>query len=454
MWRASKAIIKIFMETDGIFGRAAARLKTEEGLVAALLLAALALRVTYAAFNHVPPWNDMGEWDLARLAIVRGQPYTFNWTPLYPALLAAVTKLFGESYFILNCANSLLVTLSCLFTYLAAKEMFGRKTALLALALYAVYADSVWYSSLLLAENLGVFMLAFLTWRFTKGGRAWIDGVIFGLTCLTKGLFLALLPGFLAWIHMRERQSGWLKKAAVFTGMTLLTLLPWSVRNTLVHKAPVLLEPHWASAMFIGHNPYATGGCDYLFVGTEYGKFFTDPSIGIVEMNRLFVRKSLEFMRDNPLRELKLTVLRASKHLTFATSFTFYSAPYPAKKFMFALSLLQNMVLFPLCALGMAFSFRDRNAFGLSMIIVILAGAFITIFSANTRMRMPLVPAMMTLAAHGAMLLPGLLARLRARDTGDIAGRLAAAAAAAALLYINFAYQLITRWGNVSGRFN
>ena len=428
--------------------------RSEQGEVVLLLLAALLLRAAYAYFCDVPPWNDMLDWDKARLSILNGQPYTAAWTPLYPALLALVSKLFGGGYFLLNCVNAVLVSLSCLFTYLAAKEIFGRKTALLALAASAFYVDTIWYSALMLAENLGIFMIAFLTWRVVKGGRAWVNGVLFGLTCLSKGLFLALLPGFIAWIWLRERETGWLKKASVFTGMTLLTLLPWSIRNTLVYKAPVLLEPHWASAVFVGHNPYATGGCDYDFTGYEYGKFYFDQSLSPVEKNKIFLRKALEFAAANPLREVKLTLLKASKHLTFATSFVFYRTPYPARKFMFGLSLLQNMILFPLCALGIAFSFRDRGAFGPAMIIAILAGAFITVFSANTRMRLPLVPAMLTLSAHGAMLLPGLVARLRAGDTAGIRGKLAGAASAAALLFANFVYQVLSRYGDVAGRFN
>ena len=427
------------------------------GTGAAVLLTAAAflLRAWYAWYAAgVPPWNDMEEWDRARLSILHGQPYTAYWTPLYPALLAGVSRLAGGGYFALYVFNSALTALACLFTYLAAEEVFGRRTALLALALAAFYADSVWYSSLLLAENLGVLLLALLTWRCARDGSPWLNGLLFGLTCLTKGLFLALLPGFIAWTWLRRRPGPWLREAAVFSGVALLTLLPWGVRNTLVYKAPVLLEPHWASAVFVGHNPYATGGCDYDYLAHDYGKFELDPSLTIIEKNRIYLRRSLDFMLHNPLKELKLTVLRASKHLTFATSFVYYRAPYPLRKFMAAAATLQNLLLFPLCALGFAFAFRDRGGFGFAMIVAILAGAFITVFSANTRMRMTMVPAMLTLAARGALLLPGLAARVRAGDTAGIRGPLAGAALAALLLFANFAYQLATRLGDAAGRFN
>jgi len=296
-------------------------------------------------------------------------------------------------------------------------------------------------------------MVALLTWRFAKEGPSLTNGFLLGLTCLTKGLFLALVPGFIVWAWIRDPQSAWGKRSAAFSGMLFLTLLPWSIRNTLVYKAPVLLEPHWASAMFAGHNPYATGGYDYTYLNYDYGKFELDPKLSIIEKNRIYLRKSLEFIHNNPLKEVKLTLLRASKHLTFATSFVFYRASYPIRKFMTAAATLQNMVLFPLCALGLAFAVKDKGGFGPSMIVLILAGVFTTIFSANTRMRMPLVPAMLTLAAHGAVLLPGLAARLTAGDTAGLRGQLAVTAAATVLLFGNFIYQAATRYSDVAGRF-
>lgn len=431
------------------------KLITEEKYQAgALLLVAFILRAVYAWACDIPPWNDMAGWDQARLEILQGKPYTLYWTPLYPVLLAAFSLLSGGSYFALNLFNSLLTTAACLFTYLAARDIFGAKTGILALLLAALYVDSIWYSSLLLSENLAIMMVALLTWRFAKEGPSLTNGFLLGLTCLTKGLFLALTPGFIAWAWIRDPQGAWGKRSAAFSGILFLTLLPWSIRNTLVYKAPVLLEPHWASAMFAGHNPYATGGYDYTYLNYDYGKFELDPKLSIIEKNRIYLRKSLEFIHDNPLKEVKLTLLRASKHLTFATSFVAYREPYPVRKLMFGLSLLQHMLLFPLCVIGMVFSFRDRGAFGFSMIVAILAGAFITLFSANTRMRIPLVPAMLALAAHGALLLPGLAARLKQGDTADIKGRLAAAAAAIFFLFGNFIYQVASRYSDVAGRFN
>lgn len=419
------------------------------------LALAFILRAAYgAAAARVAPWSDMLDWDKARQAIAYGLPYSASWTPAYPAALALVTKVFGESYAAFYAANAAFSAATCALIFFIAKETFGRKTAWLALLFSVFYVDMIWYSGVMLAETMGMLLLAFTAWLVVKDRHPALAGLAFGLTCMVKGLFLLALPAFLLWIWYKYRSQGWFKKAVYFSLLAGLAMLPWNLRNMRVHKEPVLLEPHWALAIFDGHNPYSTGGCDYLFLGTDYGKFYTDPNLSMVEKGRICKQKSLEFALNNPLREVQLTLLKASKHLVFTTSFVLYRTDYPLRKTFFTLSTLQNTVLFPLCVIGLVFAFRDRNAFGLSLIILFFVGVFITLFAAEVRKRMPFVPFLLLLAAHGAMLLPGLLQRVRAHDTADIHGKLLTAGAACALLYANFFYRIAIRWQDVLGRFN
>jgi hypothetical protein len=111
------------------------------------------------------------------------------------------------------------------------------------------------------------------------------------------------------------------------------------------------------------------------------------------------------------------------------------------------------MFIFPLCVIGLVFAFRDRNAFGPALVILFFVGIFITLFSAEVRKRMPFVPFLLLFAAHGAALLPGLIARLRSRDFSGIGAKLLVSGLVCGLLYINFAYRVALRWRDVLGRF-
>jgi hypothetical protein len=175
--------------------------------------------------------------------------------------------------------------------------------------------------------------------------------------------------------------------------------------------------------------------------------------VPIAERDRICLKKSVEFALHNPWREVQLTVMKISKHLSFTTSFVMYRFDYPARKTLFALSFLQNMLIFPLCALGIAFSYRNKNAAGLASIIAVFVFIFVTLFSAEVRKRMPFVPFMLILSAYGATLLPGIIEKLRAGQTAEIRGRLMAAGAAGLLLTLNSFYRVITRFSDVVGRF-
>ena len=145
----------------------------------------------------------MEVYDAARLAILNRQPYPAAWPPLHPAFLAAVTYIFGEGYKVLYAAQALLSTATCLLIYLITKETFGRTAALIALAFSAVYVDAIWYSSVLMAETLGLLFLTLSVYLALKKAPPALSGAMLGLACLTKGVYLIALPAVCAWHVLR-----------------------------------------------------------------------------------------------------------------------------------------------------------------------------------------------------------------------------------------------------------
>lgn len=422
-------------------------------IVSGLTLLGFLLRAAYVVNVHVLPYNDSAQWDQARLSILNGLPYTAAWPPFYPAFLALVTKLFGESYTVLNLGNAFLTSLTGLLIYFCAKEVFDKRTARLALLFSVLYADFIWYCGVLMGENLAVPLFTLLVYSVVKDRHPVVNGLLLGLTCMAKGLFILSAPALVFWLYYKYRNEGWLKKALLSGAVTVLTLLPWSIRTSAAYKDVVPIEPTLGCTIFDGHNPYATGGVDYLYVNYEYGRFYTDPAIPVAERERLCLKKAVEFALHNPWREVRLTLLKLSKQLSFTTSFVSYREDYPARKAMFVLALLQHLVLFPLCILGLAFSYRDRNVAGFAAIMAVFVGVFATLFTAEVRKRMPFVPLLLILAAHGAALLPGIIERVRKGEAGDLRRRLVVSAVLSSLLFLNLLFQVSTRYRDVLQRF-
>lgn len=446
VWSVFSAVARLFWETECV--------SDGPGLPRGawwLLGLALLLRAGYVAIVKVPPWCDMGLWDLARRSLAAGQGYPASWTPLFPLLLAGVTKVFGDSYVLMNMVNAVFSAGTCLFVYLGARAAFGRRAGFLALALCAFYIDFIWYCGVMLAETLGLFFFTAALYCVIRGRSAALAGFMLGLACLTKAVFIIAMPAFLFWYWYRG--EGWFRRALLFAGLTALTIAPWSVRNRYAQTDPSMLEPTWADTIFIGHNPYADGGPDFDVMDTEYGAFYRAMENDHAARSRIALDKALTFIRENPGREVQLFFLKLSKHLTFATAFGFYREPYPARAAMYALALLTNMLVFLLAALGGAYAWRDRNGAGLLAVIGIFVGVFVTLFCAEGRKRLPFVPAALMLAGYGAALLPGVIAELKERRAAALKGSLLAAAIVSALLVLNLLYQAGTRASDVVKRF-
>lgn len=416
-----------------------------------VLGAALLVRAVYVANVQVLPWCDMELWDQARRSLAAGQGYPANWTPLFPLVLAAVTKIFGDSYVLMNLVNAVFSTGTCLFIYLAGREAFGRKAGFAALLLAAFYVDFIWFCSVMLAETMGLFFFSAVIWLVVTRRSAALAGFAMGLACLTKAVFIIGLPAFLFWYWYRG--EGWVKKGLLFGLLTALTIAPWSLRNRYAQAAPSVLEPTWADTIFVGHNPYAKGGPDFDFMGTEYAAFYTDPAVSQGDRSRIALEKALEFIKANPWREVELFFLKLSKHLSVVTAFGYYREPYPSRVPMFVLALLTNLLAFLLACVGGAYAWRDKNGAGLLALIAVFVGVFVTLFCAEGRKRLPVVPAALILAGHGAVLLPGVIAELRQRRAAALRGPLGAAALACALLVLNLLYQVATRASDVAKRF-
>jgi 4-amino-4-deoxy-L-arabinose transferase-like glycosyltransferase len=425
--------------------------RTERRLVAGILIFAFLIRAAYVMCVNVLPWNDMMLWDGARRSLAYGTPYTAYWTPLFPAFLALLTRIFGENYKVFNLFNALFSALTCLYIYLCAREAFGRKTAYIALGAAALYTDMIWYCGVMLSETPGMFLISALAYHVVKDGNAAVSGLLFGLLCWERGLFLIALPAFVIWLWYRNRTGAWFKKTALFCACFAAVVLPWSLRNYRVYNT-FILEPHWVYSMAGGHNAHSDGGYNTEVAGevakAEHGE------IDAAALRRDMFKGSFVFALHNPVREVQLVFLKASKQFVFTTSFPFYRlGDYPGKKAFFAAAFLENLVFFPLCVLGLVFAFRDRNGLGFSLIVLAFAGAFITLFDSDVRKRMPFVPFMLVLAAYGAVKVPEIMAAFREGKAGAMSGRLATAGLISGAMIANSLVKTATRLQDVLQRF-
>ena len=229
-------------------------------IAAALLIAALAVRIAEVEGTSYRPTNDAGSYLTLASEIAHTGDYTTSrrpgtgaggtrgpsayFPPGFPYFIAAVdliggnTAPRGPAVHAGRLSQAALGTVTVALVALVAAELFGDTVALIALALAAVYPVFVELSAALVAENLMTALVLGATWAALRARRSihprsWLaaTGVLAGLATLTHvNAILIVAPlAFAAWRSRRGRLAPVLLVAA-----TLLAMTPWLVRDALV----------------------------------------------------------------------------------------------------------------------------------------------------------------------------------------------------------------------------
>ena len=245
------------------------------GLVAAILLSALALRIGEVQGTSYRPRNDAGSYLTLASYIARTGDYSLShnpgsgaggtrgpsayFAPGFPYFLALVDIIDGHetrrdgAIHPARISQAVLGTITVALIGLVALELFGEETGLIALVLAAVYPVLIELSVTLVAENLLTLLVlatvyAGLRVRRARSARttyAWVAGagLLTGLATLThENAIVILFPLLVAvWTGRPRTAPRSLAAPALLIAVTVLMVLPWTIRNAVVihHFIPV-----------------------------------------------------------------------------------------------------------------------------------------------------------------------------------------------------------------------
>ncbi len=235
-------------------------------LAVSLLLNILIVFVLIPSLSHkISPDYNQGRftdgYDLIAANLADGHGYRFYpdtaptmmREPGYPLLLAGIYVVFGQSFFVVKCANLLFAILTALLirslTSLVVRPPrdMGVFTGDLAASLFLIHPGILIAESrggvevlfaLLLALFVFLLMKAYTSGSLLQFGTA---GMILGLTVLVRSTPL-LVPVFLLPFWPRLQRQGRsmaqvLMRVSALVLPMLLVLLPWTIRNyRLTHQ--------------------------------------------------------------------------------------------------------------------------------------------------------------------------------------------------------------------------
>ena len=116
-----------------------------------------------------------------------------------------------------------------------------------------------------------------------------------------------LLPIVLFWRDLPRIELA--KRIASAAAVTIVCLMPWTIRNAIVMDAFVPVATNASATLWSGHHAGATGGQTYP-PEEYYLQFDQEPPLRELQSGAALRRDAIEYMMTHPFHELRLIPLK------------------------------------------------------------------------------------------------------------------------------------------------
>ena len=197
-------------------------------------------------FDNSILYADANEYDQIAKNILKGyfsldadhKIITMKREPLYPLFISIIYYIFGEKLFWIQFFQTFIFILTCIITYLFARDYFGRKIAIISAILISCLPTLANYSVYLLTENLFTLLLVLFLYLFVTALKKnsllffLISGFILGLSALTKAIMVPFVFFiFILIFFLKKKLDISIVNIFIFLFIFIITISPWSYRN-------------------------------------------------------------------------------------------------------------------------------------------------------------------------------------------------------------------------------
>jgi 4-amino-4-deoxy-L-arabinose transferase-like glycosyltransferase len=334
-------------------------------------------------------------------------------TPLFPALLACIFRVFGSytfhAWLAVAIFNIFCCTAATIPVFLIGTRIGGKSVGAGAAWLWAIFpnaillpVESMWDASL---SALLAITILWATLALDDSGRIrnWCAyGLLWGVALMTNATLGALLPFLLGWLTYRAYKTDprCLLKAAASVVVVILCCVPWTIRNYAVFHTFVPLRSVLGLQLWLGNNDHTQD----IFRGDLHPIYNSQERAHYVDVGEIAYMhekkdEAVRYMLAHPSREA---------HLVFRRFISIWAGgtPYPLADFVESSSwwfryVVAFNLLAALGALGgiiILFWRRSIYAFPVAVFPVVYPCAFYLTLSLP-RYRLPVDPVVMLLCA-------------------------------------------------------
>jgi tetratricopeptide (TPR) repeat protein len=370
--------------------------------------------------------------------------------PPYAVLLAAVAGLPPTTERLATIAVQMLLEAATLaLVYYVASRTVSRRVVLLAAGAYALYGTAIFYTATILPVTLStlalIAMVAAALYAESRSPRAeLVCGAALGVLALIRPNAIVLVVVLVAWhvsVALRLRGEGrhaWpgvtRRLGFLAAGLTVV-LLPWSLRAFAAGGRLSPFPVNGGINFYIGNSVDANGRYahvanvadrpgEQVLSSIEEASRRAGRRLDAAETSAFWFREGRAWIASSPGAAFALTAKKAAMFFRAeeaALNITYEFAREHIRLLRFCLGF---GVLTPLAAWGLLASILDievrrRPAFSLLIGVLAAYAASVIVFFISDRYRMPVIPLLAILAAHGTT---ALFDDLRARRSRAFAG--------------------------------
>jgi 4-amino-4-deoxy-L-arabinose transferase-like glycosyltransferase len=351
-------------------------------------------------------------------------PYmpTIGRAPLWPATIAAIYALFGAQNFFVRLFLCAIGAGTCVLVYLWAREIFGRRTAIMAGIMASFYPGLFLYDGWLYSESLYTFCLlafSYTLYRVQKtAGRPWmlLSGILLGLVSLIRPNGLIVLGLVILWavIGAKARIIPWrtaFESIVVIAALTLGIVFPWTVRNFTVSHGQFIPVATGDGIVLLGaYN-------DMVLADTPFKGIWIRPSLASPRLFHTYAAcaATCEVQRDRAYEQQAAQWTQSHSHtLPYLLGLHMQNMWTPAtpeadlpvnqfperplSKLVAGMVTYLSIPIFLLAAAGLLLTWQQwRNLLFLYLLIALTIGQCLS-FYGSSRFRAPIEPILVLLA--------------------------------------------------------
>jgi len=388
-------------------------------LLWAILLLAFVVRFGYVlTLDDELKWYDEKNYQSIATNLANGNGYessfnpysTTSWAPAFPILMSFLYWIFGPHVLVVRFVQLILSSLICYFIYLIGKEVYNENVGLLAGLIMAVHPLFIYTSGALyplIMFTLLILIICFILIKIISSEKQekitiklMLIGFLIGLAMLTKPVIIFLFPviplGF--WIGVRQTILKTIKYSMIVFFVTLLTILPWTLRNYFKYQRIYLITEEGGNSFYTANVPW------YKLDRTKESELPPEiekelAGLSDLEINEYYKREAINFISKSPIKFSLFYLKKAGNFWRFYPR-TISQNRDTSKKNIIVSMIFYGFVL-PLSFLGMIVSLKHWRKF------IIIFGAIFSfnfgyaVFMTSIRYRMPVEPYILIFTAIG-----------------------------------------------------